>query len=175
MIDELNQAVEEYQKKWRAFLAARSNKTFFEGLQPTSVGWKTTDLADFDQRFAELREQADQIHIGWINERWLATLHLRGTTISGGIQLVKLMQRRPGSSDATGLDHVDFYSSEVANAGSVLTAEPNLKWSHEENGLCKWTSLWFAGTEAKLRTGTTLDVCVAELQEVNRHILGPKT
>ena len=168
MLDELNAALASYQKKWRTLLDNRENKDFFEGLRPTAVAWKTEDAADFDVRFAELRDQADHVHMGWVNERWLATFHLRTATLIDGITVVKLMQRRPGSSDATGLDHVDFLIvPEGTNAKDVLSHEAGLKWTEELNGdHCKWISIWFEGTEAKLRSDTTLDVCIKELQAV---------
>ena len=171
MLDELSTAFEEFQTKWNALVAERTNKAFFESLKPTAVAWKTTDLAEFDRIFAELREKSDQIHLGWINERWLATMHLREGEVKGGIKLIKLMQRRPSSTDAIGLDHVDFYSPEVVGAEAILKAEPNLKWTPEDNGHCHWLSLWFADTEAKLRTGTTVDVCIKELEDINKQLI----
>lgn len=171
MLDKLSAAFQEFHTKWDALIAERTNQAFFRGLKPTAIAWKTTDLAEFDRIFAELREKSDQIHLGWINERWLATMHLREGEVKGGIKLIKLMQRRPGSADAIGLDHVDFYSPEVAGAEAILKTEPSLKWTPEDNGHCHWLSLWFADTEAKLRTGTTIDVCIKELEDINRQLI----
>jgi hypothetical protein len=171
MLDELNAAIKDYQTKWKGLVAARADKAFFEGLKTTAVAWKTTDLAEFDHIFAELREKADQIHLGWINERWLGTIHLREGELEGGIKIVKLMQRRPGSKDAVGLDHVDFYSPQVEGAQAILKAEPDLKWTSEDNDHCHWLSLWFDGTEAKLRTGTTISACIKELETVNEQVI----
>lgn len=173
MIDELNAALQTYHKKWQQLITTTENQVFFEQLKPTAVGWKTTDLADFDTRLAELREHADQIHLGWVNGRWLATIHLRDVVLANGLTIVKLMQRRPGSSDAVGLDHVDFYLD--ANDGSakdVLSEESSLKWNEEKNGEhCKWLSIWFDGAEAKLRSDTVLDVCIEELKDTNGLIM----
>jgi hypothetical protein len=171
MIDELNKALKDYQVKWETLVATRSDKPFFEGLKTTAVAWKTTDLAEFDRIFAELREKCDQIHLGWINERWLGTLHLREGELEGGVKIIKLMQRRPGSTDDVGLDHVDFYSPQVKGAEGILKDEPDLKWTPENNGHCNWISIWFDNTEAKLRTGTTIDVCIKELEEINKQII----
>jgi hypothetical protein len=171
MLDELAAATKAYFKKWQTLVEGRGDKAFFASLKPTAVGWKTEDQADFDRRFTDLREHCDQIHFGWINERWIAVLHLKDSQLTDGITLVKLMQRRPGSTDATGLDHVDFYSPPTANVDQILGKESGLKWTHEENVHCKWVSLWFDGTEAKLRTDTTLDVCIRELEEVKENLL----
>ncbi|HTE57863.1 MAG TPA: hypothetical protein VK694_03885 [Verrucomicrobiae bacterium] len=171
MLEELTAALEDYQTKWATFIADRSNKEFFASLRPTSVAWKTTDLAEFDKLFAELKDQSDQIHLGWINERWLASLHLRDASLPGGVTLIKLMQRRPGSSDAVGLDHVDFIIPPNSSAKAVAEKE-DMKWTEEKNGLhCKWLSVWFEGTEAKLRSETVFRVCADELVHIEKQIL----
>lgn len=173
MLEELNTAIDVYAAKWQKLVATRKNKRFFEKLKPTSVGWKTVDLADYDQRFNELREFCDQIHIAWMNDRWLAAMHLRDQSLGLGIEVIKLMQRRPGSSDDIKLDHIDFLIPENVDVKTILAAEAGLEWTDEKNGdFCKWTSIWFEGTEAKLRTDTTVGVAIAELQAVDKKLLG---
>ncbi|HUS26281.1 MAG TPA: hypothetical protein VMY99_02965 [Nevskiaceae bacterium] len=171
MIDELQAAIKEYQTKWQGLMSGRKDRAFFESLRPTAAGWKTTDLADFEQRYTALRDISDQIHLGWVNERWLATFHLKDDALPWGLTTVKLMQRRPGSTDAVGLDHMDFLLEKDTDVKAVLQAEPNLKWNEEKNGdHCKWLSVWFNGSEAKLRADTVWDVCVAEMKEVRATI-----
>ena len=171
MLNELNQAIISYQAKWQALIGTRRDREFFQSLRPTAVGWKTVDLADFDKRFAELRPRCDQIHLGWVNDRWLATMHLKDAPLEWGISVIKLMQRRPGSSDAPGLDHLDFLLHPEIEAKAVLASEPDIKWSEEANGAqCQWLSIWFVGTEAKLRLDSVLDACISELQTVNSKI-----
>lgn len=174
MFDEVNKAIDEYLAKWQALVGKRKNKEFFERLKLMAVGWKTADLAEFDRLFSEWRGACDQIHVGWLNDRWIATLHLKDSELHGGITLIKLMQRRPNSSDAVGLDHLDFMDMEETNTIAVLAEEGDLKTTEEENGRCKWTSVWFDGTEAKLRGETVLDVCIAELKAVNDELRGEK-
>ncbi|HUC88223.1 MAG TPA: hypothetical protein VMR95_03675 [Candidatus Binatia bacterium] len=171
MINELNQEIEAYRVKWQTLIDERTDKAFFTSQKPTAVGWKVEDVNDLDKKFAELRDLCDQIHFGWINERWLITMHLKSTKLAWGIEVIKLMQRRPQSTDKVGLDHVDFLSESNPKAESVLNSEPNLKWTKESNDYrCKWLSLWFAGTEAKLRTDTVLEVCVKEMQETDKKV-----
>lgn len=172
MLDQFNQAITAYMTKWDAFVAERSNKDFFANLKPSSVAWKVEDLADYDQKFAELRDSADHIHIAWLNERWLTTCHLRdGVRLDQDIEIAVLMQRRPGSTDAVGLDHLDFFTPELPEVEKILKAEKGVKWTYEKNGeFCEWISIWFAGTEAKLRPYTKIDVGIKELQAITDHM-----
>jgi hypothetical protein len=174
MIDELNAAIQAYKAKWDALVAGRKSKEFFESLKPMSAGWKTVDQADFDNRFLFWRDHADTITMSWANERWLVTFHLKDEVqLALGMRLFILMQRRPNSADPVGLDHIDFYTPDRAWAEDIIKKEGDLKWSQEENGkYCAWTSLWFDGTEAKLRDNTKLDVSIAELKDLNRELLG---
>jgi len=172
MFDELNGKIEEYLGKWQALVAARKNKEFFERLKPMAAGWKVADLAEYDRCKDQWRGACDIIFENWMNGRWIAEMHLKDATLSGGIEVIKLMQRRPDSSDAPGLDNIDFMDMEETNTKAVLAEETDIKWTDEKNGLCAWTSIWFDGTEAKLRDGTVLDVAIAELETVNKKIRG---
>jgi hypothetical protein len=173
LFDELGYAVEAYHTKWHELVAGRQDKAFFERLRPTAVAWKVFDRAEFDRCSTNLRDMCDQMRFAWVNNRWLATLHLKDELLPGNIQIIKLMERRPGSSDPTGLDHVDFMIPNGVNAKAFLAKESTLKWSEETNGPHgKWLSVWFAGTEAKLRNNTVLQVCADELTEIQERILG---
>jgi hypothetical protein len=174
MLDEIQAAIVDYQDKWQAFCSQRSDKAFFAGLKPVAIGWKVADRAEYEKRYAELHDECHKVIETWMNGRWVAKMLLKGSHLPGGIQIVKLMQRRPGSSDATGLDHMDFYSPEVSQAENVLEQEVNLKWTRESNEVIdnyEWLSVWFAGTEAKLKASTVIDIVVHELQSINREIM----
>jgi len=169
-MDEYARAIETYKEQWEAFAGSRQDKAFFRAQRPTAVAWKVRDMDELLERFAALRGQCDQIHWGWINGRWLLTLHLAHGTLPWQITLVKLMQRKPGAADPTGLDHIDFYHP--GNAPERLEAEPGLRWNSEVNGqTCRWLSVWFAGTEAKLRTDTVMHVCAAEMEGIGQMII----
>ncbi len=169
MVGELNQAIVEYKQKWEKL--SKSDPNFFKAQTPTAVAWKVEDFSELAQYFNELCSECDQVHWGWVNERWLVTLHLKDKELAWGIRIVKLMQRRPGSKDSVGLDHIDFYDPENKNAAQVL-AQTHLKWTKESNGKsCRWISVWFNGTEAKLRTDTVLEPCIKELQETQDQVI----
>jgi len=173
MIDELNKAIEEYQVKWDKLIEERSDKAFFQALKPTAVGWKVVNRAEYDQMCAELHDQTDQIIETWMNGRWIAKLHLKDAKLSNGIEIIKIMQRRSSSADAVGLDHLDFYSPNVVNGEEILTKEPGLKWTRENNDVIEgydWLSIWFDGTEAKLKSDTVIDIIIAELDILNKRL-----
>ncbi len=171
-IAEMDTSLTEYLRNWTLLSKERPNQAYFNGLRPTAIGWKTQDLAEFDRMFTELRQQCDQVHLGWVNDRWLASMHLKDARLKGGIEIIKLMQRRPGSTDPVGLDHVDFLCSDSSEAKKVLAQEQGLNWTEETNNPhCSWLSIWFDNTEAKLRDNTVLDVCIAELREINDTLL----
>lgn len=174
MFDEVNQAITAYQAKWQQFVAGRKNKEFFERLKPTAIGWKVADLSEYDRVLNTWREACDHVHSVPLNDRWIAILHLKDTTLQTGITLIELMQRRPGSSDALGLDHVDFLDMEETNTKAVLEEEAGVTWTEERNGIAIWTSVRFDNNEAKLRPNTALDISIAELESVNNQIRGDK-
>lgn len=170
MIEELSEAIETYKTKWEALVAERNDRDFFENLKPTSVAWKTEDLADYDARMAELRNLCDQIFVVWMNGRWIAKLHLREGILPWNLRIIKLMQRRPESTDTIGLDHVDFYTPNGKAIEPTLKAEQDLKWNFEKNN-AQWYSVWFAACEAKIRDDTICGVCANELLETEKEIL----
>jgi hypothetical protein len=174
MLESLNLAVEYYQAKWQNFIQQRSNQKFFKGLQPVTVGWKVADRQEYDRLYGELHEACDIIVETFMNGRWIAKMHLKDAQLTGGIEIIKIMQRRSGSNDALGLDHVDFYCPEAENAPEILKSETNLKWTKESNDAVKnygWISVWFAGTEAKLKAYTVLDTVTQELRQLNREVI----
>lgn len=176
MIDDMNEALKTYDEKWRQVVASRKDKVFFPSLKPTAVGWKTEDRAEYDRLVRELHDKADLVVEKWMNGRWVAKVHLKDERLENGIEIVKIMQRRPGSTDAVGLDHVDFYAStNLEQNKSVLSEEPDLKWSEESNDVVKgydWLSVWFEATEAKIKSDTILDIVCTELQELSQRIIG---
>ncbi len=172
MQNDLTDALNQYNAKWKAMVEGVNNKQFFSSLKPVAVGWKVSDEQEYGRLYNELRGDCDRIVETWMNGRWVAKMHLISSTLPGGISIIKLMQRRPGSQDSTGLDHVDFYSPEVVHAEEILQKE-SVKWSKESNDVIKgyeWISVWFDDTEAKLKADTVVDIVIQELEEVNTRI-----
>lgn len=169
----ITSALNAYFGNWHRLVSTRNHKAFFESMKPVAVGWKVEDRAAYNEMLAEFHDQADRVIETWMNGRWIAKVHLAASPLPGGIEIIKIMQRRPESTDAVGLDHVDFYIPEKVNLAEMLAGEDDLKWSEESNDVIdnyNWVSLWFDGTEAKLKFDTVLDIIQAELREINEKI-----
>ncbi|HSE61092.1 MAG TPA: hypothetical protein VLA88_02240 [Candidatus Saccharimonadales bacterium] len=171
MIDEINAAITNYQTKWQALVAARTDKQFFAALKPTSVGWKVKETADLDAMVFKLRDLCDHVLLVRMNDRWVAKLLLRDAKLAWNIPIIKILQLRPGSTDAVGMDHIDFYSILPEEEIEERLASESVRWSHEENRPgYTWASVWFEGTEAKIKNYTILDIQTEELQAVSATI-----
>jgi len=175
MNQEYSAALKGYMQKWDQLVAARHDASFFGNLQATAFGWKVQDRAEYTQRVAALHDQAEHIVETWMNGRWIAKLQLRDGSATNGIHIIKIMERRPNSTDAVGLDHIDFYAPvETEQIEAVLRAESNLQWTRESNDIIEgydWLSIWFDGTEAKLKHDTVLDIVAAELVQLSQRLV----
>lgn len=173
MNHDINKAFEAYMEHWQQLTVERKNREFFTDLKPVAIGWKVADAAEYQRLYAELREHSDKVIETWMNGRWIAKLHLRDGTLSYGVTIIKLMQRRPKSDDALELDHVDFYNPADSDIEAVVQTEPELQWTWEENDAIddyRWISVWFAGSEAKIRNSTVLNLVIDELEQINNDI-----
>lgn len=172
MDTEIIAAYSEYLEKWQRMVTARHNKTFFEQLKPVALGWKVADKESYIALYTEHHDSCERIVETWMNGRWIAKLYLKQDSAVNGVRIVKLMERRPGSDDALGLDHVDFYSRSQ-DIRQVLEQEPDLEWTLESNDVIdkyEWLSVWFENTEAKIKSDTVLDIIIKELEEVNNTV-----
>ena len=173
MVEEINKALNNYRTKWQALVSGRTDTSFFGQLVPVSVGWKVADVAAFDHAVALLRDHCDLVVHTRLNNRLIAKMVLRKPVTDWPLPVIKIMQVRPGSADALGLDHIDFYSAKPpADIEATLNAE-NLKWSHEvnhEGDKYPWASVWFDSTEAKIKQYTVLDIYANELTHTSARI-----
>lgn len=177
MFDEVNRALEDYFGKWQALIDNRKdahNKEFFERLKPTAVGWKAANFDEYKRILDEIRASADLINECWMNERWVATIHLRDAKLSGDIEIIELLQSRPSGEPKSGLDFVDFFCTEETNAKAVLAEENDINATHEENGNHQWTSIWFDAGEAKLKNYLGVDLVSLDAQAISNKIRGEK-
>lgn len=162
-----------YDAKWQMLIGGRHNSSFFAKLKPVAIGWKVADRREYDAIIRELHDEADKIIETWMNGRWVAKVHLKDTNLPGGVEIIKILERRPGVSDALGFDHMDYFIPEQVDLEKILNEE-GLTWSMESNDVIAgydWVSLWFDGTEAKLKFDTVLDIIQKELSELNERII----
>jgi hypothetical protein len=174
MLNEINSELKEYFVSWQALLSSRADAAFFAALKPVALGWKVADKAEYDRIYSMLHDKCDTIVETWMNGRWIAKMHLKDTVLQSGITIIKLMQRRPDSTDLIGLDHVDFYTPATDNGETVMGQEPNLTWTRESNDVLEdynWLSIWFDDTEAKIKNATVLNNIIRELELTNQQIL----
>lgn len=171
MLDDIGETLESYDQNWQKLVASLNNQAFFQALIPVALGWKVADFNEYKRCYDQLREVSDLATEVWMNGRWIAKFHLKDRTLGNNIQLIKVLQRRPYANDQLGLDHLDFYYPQpMSEAAQILAAEPDLKWTVENNDIVsgyQWHSVWFDGTEAKLRDATVLDVLQTELRQLN--------
>jgi len=126
---ELQLSYEEYVQHWQALLEAQKLNDSLGAMKPIAVGWKVATIDAYNSLYQDFRTASDRIVETWMNGRWIAKMHLRELRIGDDIEIVKLMQRRPGSDDAVGLDHVDFLCSDITKIEAVLQAQNAVKWS----------------------------------------------
>ena len=170
MIDTINQALAEYFANWKT-LANEQND--FNAFLPTAAGWKVADESEYQEAYKALRPLCDRIIETWMNGRWIAKMHLKDSSVEGGVTIIKVMQRRPDSDDALGLDHVDFMTNDVKAVETYLQSQHDVRWSWESNDVIEgydWISIWFCDTEAKIKPDTVVDIIIKELEEVNESI-----
>jgi hypothetical protein len=162
--DKLSRGLRAYFVIWDSF--RKDNK--LTKYIPNTVGWKAEDIDEFNNILGLLLSSSvvNQCHIGYVDERYIASIVFH-EPIHKNIYILKLMQKRTGSSDPSGLDHVDFFVNQLRNVEDEFNNRSIGNWEYESNEAHKWISLKFEGTEAKFVDHIVLDVCVTELKNVS--------
>jgi hypothetical protein len=157
-------------QEWQAWCRLVTGHDF-GGRRPIHVGWKVASEATVAKLVAELLPESDQVHVGTVDDRKIALLALHQPLEQ--VPILQIMQRRPGSADALGLDHVAFHYDDLVELQEVLEASP-YKWERQSNTGHSWLSLWFGERqrEVKFFDHTSLDVAARELVEASKQILG---
>jgi len=166
-LDDIKQAAVEYFAKFDSF----ASQNGLIDLKPTTIGWKTTDISEFNATLSGYLADSSvtQCHIGFVDQRYIASIVFK-EPIYTNVRILKLMQRRPNSTDPVGLDHADFAVDNLGQIEALLKKNPALKWSHESNEVHGWISVWFNDTEAKFVDHLVLDVGVKELQDITKEL-----
>lgn len=166
-LDDIQKAAKVYFEKFDSY----TKQYDLTKLQPATIGWKVTNIDEYcDTLSGFLKENlVVQTHIGFVDKRYIAAIVFK-KPIYQDIRILKLMQRRPGSTDRIGLDHADFYIDDLSKFEAELNKIKLPKWSYESNEMHRWISLWFKDTEAKFVDHLVLDVGVKELQDATKQI-----
>lgn len=158
---------------WRAYEKDLVKAGLKGPLLATAVGWKVADLKEFSKVTQDLLTKSEQLHVGTVNDRFIGTFVLKEPLSVDDIRLIKVLQRRQGSDDALGLDHIDFYIEDIELAKTVLS-DTQANWLEESNDVHTWLSIRFGEVleyEAKFVDHTVLSAGIIELQQAEKAIL----
>ena len=162
--------------QWREFSAEVDFESLFDDtllVRPfppvaSAVGIKLGGLPEVLQAHASLYEQGDQSHCGPVNDRTIATLLKPAPFALDALRQIKLLQRRPGSDDELGLDHLDVYL-QIGDAlmEQLLKAaqQRGINCEYEANDAHGWISVSHNGFEFKLVNHPVWKVCCDEAQQ----------
>jgi hypothetical protein len=166
-IEDISKSAETYFKKLDAFVIEHG----LTKREPSTIAWKVTDINEFNDTLSGFLKGnlVIQCHIGFVDKRYIASVVFK-QPIYRNVSILKLMQRRPGSSDPVGLDHADFPVNNLSSLENEFKAKNVPKWSHESNEVHSWISAWLDGTEAKFVDHIVLDVGVKELQDITKQL-----
>ncbi len=170
----LSQSLDKYFLKWDEYVARMGLYSIAEKMRPVAVGWKVGSRAEYRRAMSVLDNFAVQIHSVTVGKRKIATVVLT-EPLARGITVIKVIERREGSRDAVGLDHVDLYLPIVDGIAEMLErGEAN--WRRQGNDKYKRLSVRFGPEslyEAKIIDHTVLEIAADELVYASKKILNP--
>lgn len=172
----LSQSLDRYFMKWDEYVARMGLFGIADKMRPVAVGWKVGSRAEYRRAMSVLDNFAVQIHSVSVAGRKIATVVLE-KPLARGISVIKVIERREGSRDVVGLDHVDFYLPIVEGIAEMLErGEAN--WRRQGSDTYKRLSVRFGPEslyEAKIIDHTVLNIAADELNYASQKILNPTT
>ena len=172
----LSQSLERYFNKWDEYVARMGLFAIADKMRPIAVGWKVSSRAEYRRAMSVLDNFAVQIHSINIGKRKIATVFLE-EPLTREIKVIKVIERREGSRDNVGLDHVDFYLPIIEGIAEMLErGEAN--WRRQGNDKYKRLSVRFGPEslyEAKIIDHTVLNIAADELNYASQKILNPSS
>lgn len=170
----LSQSLDRYFMKWDEYVARMGLFGIADKMRPVAVGWKVGSRAEYRRAMSVLDNFAVQIHSVSVAGRKIATVVLE-KPLARGISVIKVIERREGSRDIVGLDHVDFYLPIVEGIAEMLErGEAN--WRRQGSDTYKRLSVRFGPEslyEAKIIDHTVLNIAADELNYASQKILNP--
>lgn len=168
-MDQIQSALETYFFEWNQW-AEQATEYDFSSVRLMHVGWKVPDESALGSEVSQLLQFADQGHIATIHNRKIVLLVLKQPI--EGVPVMQIIQRRPGGSEAVGLDHVAFYCKDLKPLLAAL-AQTDYNWQRLDGPGHQWVSLRFGdgdAREAKFFDRTSLDIAASELEEESAKI-----
>jgi hypothetical protein len=161
----IEQAFKKYNAAWRKLSLKLKAK-------PTTISWKVASKDDLFKNLEVLKNQTEQVHIGTVNDRFIASVVL--TQPIHNMSIIKILERRAGSRDLLGLDSIDYLVENINASHEKIKDYGAVK---ESNAMHEWLSLRFGENkefEAKFTDHLVLEVAIKELQlSINKINKGP--
>lgn len=170
----LSQSLDKYFLKWEEYVARMGMFSIAEKMRPVAVGWKVSSRVEYRRVMSVLDNYASQIHSVSVGKRKIATV-LLNDQLNRGINVIKVIERREGSRDAVGLDHVDFYLPIIDGIAEMLERN-EANWRRQGGDNYKRLSVRFGPEstyEAKIIDHTVLNIAADELNYAGQKILNP--
>ena len=170
----LSQSMDKYFMRWYEYVSRRGLFSISDNLRPVAVGWKVGNRTEYRRVMSVLDNYASQIHSVTVGKRKFATVIL-DKPLSRNISVIKVIERREGSRDAVGLDHVDFYLPIIEGIAEMLE-RGQANWRRQGNDNYKRISVRFGPEslfEAKIIDHTVLNMAADELNYASQKILSP--
>jgi hypothetical protein len=162
----VSEAYKDYQAAWTAFLKAYKLQSLERLAKPTTFSWKVADKAELFKNLVDTAAITEEVHIGTVNGRFIASSVLT-TPIENDLYILKILERRSGSSDPLGLDSIDFLCQDSSAVVKMLeSAGANAVPEH--NDMHGWISLRFGENnqyEAKFTDHLVLSVAIKEMHQ----------
>lgn len=162
--DSLKVALAEYQNAWKAFIVINHLEPLEHTMRLVAISWKVEHKVALYGNLRLIGGQAEQVHIGTVNDRFIAMAVLKKEY--AGARIIKLLERRVGSQDPLGLDSLDYQVADLDITFDLLKAA-GARVEKEENEVHGWLSLRFGKNheyEAKFIDHSLIDVAVKELE-----------
>jgi len=158
----LEEALKKYDAAWQEInLNIRA--------KPTTISWKVAGKDDLFKNLEFLKDNTEQVHIGTVNNRFIASVALLNSV--HGMYIIKILERRPGSHDPLGLDSIDYLVDDIDEAYTLIK---DLGAVRENNEVHEWLSLRFGESkefEAKITDHLVLEVAIKEMQMAVKKIM----
>lgn len=137
--------------------------------EPTAIGWKVAQLDELHAIVATATDMScELISISMVDKRYIAVIVMQSEV--AGMKILKIMQRRPGSDDLLGLDHIDFFVDSPQEVARLIEDQSDLKVDYQSNRAHQWISVDCDGREAKLVDHSVLKVNAQEIQDITRDL-----